>query len=72
MLTTNLQRAFAAYIVYRHAVAQRLNDDRGEGVISTGIAVLIVALLGAAAYVVFRQILTDAGDRARNGVGGIR
>ena len=41
-----------------------LGDDRGEGVISTAIAVLIVAFLGAAMYVIFTQILTSSGSKA--------
>ena len=48
-------------------------DDRGEGVISTAIAVLIVAFLGAAMYVVFTQILTSSGSKAStevNNIGG--
>ena len=47
--------------------------DRGEGVISTAIAVLIVAFLGAAMYVVFTQILTSSGSKAStqvNNIGG--
>jgi hypothetical protein len=48
-------------------------DDRGEGVISTAIAVLIVAFLGAAMYVIFTQILTSSGSKAStqvNNIGG--
>jgi hypothetical protein len=51
----------------------RFGDDRGEGVISTAIAVLIVAFLGAAMYVVFTQILTSSGSKAStqvNNIGG--
>ena len=51
----------------------RLGGDRGEGVISTAIAVLIVAFLGAAMYVVFTQILTSSGSKAStqvNNIGG--
>ena len=38
-------------------------DERGEGVISAAIAVLIMAFLGAAMWVIFRQILDDSGSR---------
>jgi hypothetical protein len=38
-------------------------DERGEGVISAAIAVLIMAFLGAAMWVIFRQILADSGSR---------
>ena len=35
-------------------------NDRGEGVISTAIAVLIIAFLGVAMWVGFNQIFSDA------------
>ncbi len=41
--------------------------------ISTAIAVLIVAFLGAAMYVIFTQILTSSGSKAStqvNNIGG--
>ena len=37
-------------------------DDRGEGVISTAIAVLILAFLGAAMWLGFSAIWADAED----------
>ena len=63
------------YVVAR-ASAKRIRervgvDDRGEGVISTAIAVLIVAFLGAAMYVIFTQILTSSGSKASNEVNHI-
>jgi hypothetical protein len=53
-------------------------DDRGEGVISTAIAVLIMALLGAAMWLTFDSIWSDTAqsteDQVRiigsNGSGG--
>lgn len=51
-----------------HATA-RCRDDAGEGVISAAIAVLIMAFLGVAMWVGFRQIWSDAetttGDQVR-------
>ncbi|MEM8904773.1 MAG: hypothetical protein AAGA17_18100 [Actinomycetota bacterium] len=41
-------------------------DDRGEGVISAAIVVLIMALLGGALWVAFNGIFTDATNRAGN------
>lgn len=38
-------------------------DESGEGVISTAIAVLIVALLGVALWAGFSTIMGDATDR---------
>ena len=69
--------ALVAFVLGRSAAA-RLHerfgdDDRGEGVISTAIAVLIVAFLGAAMYVIFTQILTSSGAKAStqvNNIGG--
>ena len=40
--------------------AARLQGDRGEGVISAAIAVLIMAFLGALMWVGFRRIWEDA------------
>jgi len=66
-----------AYVLSRstaNRIARRITrDDRGEGVISTAIAVLIVAFLGAAMYVIFTQILTSSGSKASqqvNDIGG--
>lgn len=60
------------------AVAQSLltpveRDERGEGVISAAIVVLIMALLGAAMWVAFNSIFDDATTRAGdeiNRIGG--
>jgi hypothetical protein len=38
-------------------------SEAGEGVISTAIAVLIMALLGAAMWIAFQGIFEDAADR---------
>lgn len=40
----------------------RLHTERGEGVISTGIAVLIMALIGAAMWVAFNGVFTSASE----------
>jgi hypothetical protein len=39
-----------------NALRARLDDDRGEGVISAAIAVLIMAFLGAAMWVGFQRM----------------
>ena len=62
------------YVLGRSAARRlqgRFGDDRGEGVISTAIAVLIVAFLGAAMYVIFTQILTSSGSKASTTVDNI-
>lgn len=45
---------------------QRLvdTDERGEGVISMAIAVLIVAFLGAAAWLAFKGLLDGTKEKA--------
>lgn len=43
-------------------------DDRGEGVISTAIAVLIIAFLGIALWAGFDAMMSSAADRTRNQV----
>lgn len=44
----------------RQRLAAVLPDDRGEGVISAAIAVLVMAFLGAAMWVAFSAIFDDA------------
>lgn len=51
--------------------ARRITGDAGEGVISTAIAVLIVAFLGAAMYLVFRNLLDASGSKANDQVNQI-
>lgn len=46
----------------------RLVGDRGEGVISTAIAVLIIAFLGAAMWVGFNSIWGEAEQGIKNQV----
>ena len=52
------------------AVRWRLDDD-GEGVISTAIAVLIMALIGLAMWQLFDRVFTDAGSRVESNVNQI-
>jgi uncharacterized protein YggT (Ycf19 family) len=57
------------------ALAKRFRSERGEGVISAAIAVLIIAFIGAAMWVAFNSIWNDSEDRIRDnveqiGVGG--
>lgn len=49
-------------------LARRLRTERGEGVISTGIAVLIMALLGAAMWVAFSGVFNTASDSIQDNV----
>lgn len=45
------------------AFRSRLHEERGEGVISTGIVVLIMALIGAAMWVAFSTTAEKATDK---------
>lgn len=49
-------------------VTDLLGDDRGEGVISAAIAVLVMAFLGAAMWVAFNEIFTSATEQVGNQV----
>ena len=48
-----------------HSPTLRPRSERGEGVISTAIAVLIVAFLGIALWTGFDGMMDDATDRTR-------
>ena len=45
---------------------RRLRDETGEGVISTAIAVLILAFVGAAMWVGFNAMMSSTCDAAAN------
>ncbi len=60
----------------RHIISERLDLERrrnelGEGVISAAIAVLVIAIVGAAMYVAFNAMFTSATDKAKAKVDGI-
>lgn len=66
------RRGLAAGVAWKTTTVARLADDeRGEGVISAAIAVLIMAFLGALMWVGFRQIWTDAEANTANQVNQI-
>ena len=54
-----------------HSQRIRRQRDRGEGVISTAIAVLVVAFLGAAMWVAFNSIWDGAETNIREQVSSI-
>jgi len=57
--------------VARFGVRRRLTDERGEGVISTAIAVLIMALIGLLMWTVFQRVFNNAGDKIESNVNNI-
>jgi Flp pilus assembly protein TadG len=46
-------------------------DQSGEGVISTAIAVLIMAFIGAAMWIAFNNVFTSASETIESEVGNI-
>jgi hypothetical protein len=69
-----MELALQAWIVVQTAklgLRRRLLDQRGEGVISTAIAVLIMALIGLLMWTVFQRVFNDAGARVETNVNNI-
>lgn len=64
-------RVLVAWQVSKAGVRDRLTDERGEGVISTAIAVLIMALIGLLMWTVFQRVFNDAGARIESNVSDI-
>ena len=60
------RRIAVSYRLFSAWFSSRKGDERGEGVISTALAVLIVAFLGVAAYALFKVLLDDSGAAARD------
>ena len=60
-------RALVAWQVAK----RRLVEEAGEGVISTAIAVLIMALIGLAMWQLFDRVFTDAGNEIESNVNQI-
>ena len=58
-------------LAIRHVLDRIDVSDRGEGVISAAIVVLIFALLGAGMWVAFDGTFTGATERATNEIGNI-
>jgi hypothetical protein len=59
-LPLTLDQLHALHALGRHSLGRWAGDDRGEGVISAAIAVLIMAFLGAAMWIGFNQIWENA------------
>lgn len=64
-------RALVAWQLVKLGVRERLTDERGEGVISTAIAVLIMALIGLLMWTVFQRVFNNAGDQIESNVNNI-
>lgn len=70
-MSTLYLRLHIAYRMQAASLKDRFHEEVGEGVISTAIAVLIMALLGAAMWVAFRGIFDGASDKAGSAVDSI-
>ena len=69
---SQIQRLTAGAIAVAVTTWHRIEpDERGEGVISSAIAVLVMALLGALMWVAFKAIFADASARTSVQVGQI-
>jgi hypothetical protein len=64
-------QALVTWQILRMRVHDRFADERGEGVISTAIAVLIMALIGVLMWTVFQRVFNDAGTRIETNVSDI-
>ena len=64
-------RGWVAWQVLKLGVRERVSGERGEGVISTAIAVLIMALIGLLMWTVFQRVFTSAGDQIESNVNDI-
>ncbi len=62
--------AFTYYWI-RAGVSRVVRDERGEGVISAAIAVLIMAALGALMWIGFQQLWTDASTQTSQQIDSI-
>lgn len=70
-MTDPLLSLWVAVAAARRRALDRLAEEVGEGVISTAIAVLIIALLGAAMWVAFDQLWNGAETRIQDSVNNI-
>lgn len=64
-------RALVAWQLVKLGVRERLTDEHGEGVISTAIAVLIMALIGLLMWTVFQRVFNNAGEQIESNVNNI-
>jgi len=65
-----VQLALRALLLW-HQARDRWDDEAGEGVISTAIAVLIMALIGLAMWTLFKTVFDGAGKKIENNVNQI-
>ncbi|MCU1378671.1 MAG: hypothetical protein JWN29_1654 [Acidimicrobiales bacterium] len=64
-------QACVAWQTLKLSARERWSEEVGEGVISTAIAVLIMALIGFTMWTVFDRVFQDAGTRVEDKVSQI-
>jgi hypothetical protein len=64
-------RAMIAWQTFREGARDRFYEEIGEGVISTAIAVLIMALIGLAMWQLFSRVFNSAGEKVETNVNQI-
>ncbi len=70
-LSVALQNTVAIWASRGLDQLEQAKDERGEGVISAAIAVLIFALIGAAMWVAYSALFTSSSDRVTRTVNEI-
>ena len=63
MITITASLGPVVHGLFRAAASRIHQDQRGEGVISAAIAVLVMAFLGAAMWLAFDNVFTSTTDR---------
>ena len=66
-----METALRLWVGGQLAIGRLRRDERGEGVISTAIAVLIMALIGLLMWTLFERVFTDAGSDIESNVNNI-
>lgn len=66
-----MEAALRLWVGGQIALGRVRDDERGEGVISTAIAVLIMALIGLLMWTLFERVFTDAGSDIESNVNNI-
>ena len=69
-----MELAIQALVVWQNIKASardRWHEELGEGVISTAIAVLIMALIGLAMWTLFKTVFDGAGKKIESNVNQI-
>ncbi len=64
-------QALVAWTTLKRSARDRLRSEAGEGVISTAIAVLIMALIGLAMWQLFDRVFDGAGQDIESNVNQI-